>query len=90
MFLHFFPFLTLTPCSCAQSCYLFRTTVKSSPLCSCGFDDENKAHFFLKCPNCSALRPNLFTAAANIGYSANKQLSFFSVWLFCLDKQGKC
>ena len=42
--------------------------VKSSPICSCGFDNETITHFFLQCPNYAVLTPDLLTAAAPIAF----------------------
>ena len=42
--------------------------VKSSPICSWGFDNETITHFSLQCPNYAVLRPDLLTAAAPIAF----------------------
>ena len=67
--------------ACGLNYYLFKIAVKSSLICSCGFDDETTTHFFLQCPNYAALRPDLLTAAAHIAldqwfkYSAQQKVS---------------
>ena len=54
--------------ACGLDYYLFKMAVESSPICSCGFDDETITHFFLRCPNYAVLRPDLLTAAAPIAF----------------------
>ena len=54
--------------ACALNYYLFKIAVKSSPICSCGFDNETITHFFLQCPNHAALRSDFLTAAARIAF----------------------
>ena len=48
--------------ACGLNYYLFEIALKSSPICSFGFDNETTTHFSLQCPNYAALRPHLLTA----------------------------
>lgn len=64
--------------------YLFSINCTDSPMCSCGTSFETVKHFFLFCPNYTALRISLFASAAcllgNIWAEANEsqRLSFLT------------
>ena len=78
---------TLQQDACSLNYYCFKITVKYSPSCSCGFDNDSITHFFLRCPNCAAFRADLLTAAACIAfdqwfkYSDQQKVEFFCLAL---------
>ena len=68
--------------ACGLNYYLFKIDVKSSPICSCGFDNETITHFFLQCPNYAALRSDLLAAAARIASGQYSDQQKVEVFLF--------
>ena len=60
---------------CALNYHLHRIGIKQSPVCSCGFINESKSHYFLHCPNYAAQRQTLLTSAACIAPNLWSRLS---------------
>ena len=52
--------------ACALNYHLHRIGIKQSSVCSRGFINESKSHYFLYCPNYAAQRQTLLTSAACI------------------------